>query len=89
MYTNYTHPISIMPLNIQHNNTEYTVEVLGKAIPSGKFFTCEVKGLGIYIVEAIANPLTKRYTWITDNEGANAQLMSLIRREIEKQLRAA
>lgn len=89
MYTNQINPISILPLNIEHNDTKYTVEVLGKAIPSGKFFTCEIKGLGIYIIEAIANPLTKRYTWVTDNEGANAQLMSLIRQEIEKQLRAA
>lgn len=82
----HTHPISIMPLCVDLNGYRYAVDVRGKAIPSGKFFTCEVKDVGIFIIEAIANPLTKCYTWIADHDKTHAPLISVIKKEIERQM---
>lgn len=79
--------ILIMPISITHNNESYDVEIRGKAIPSGKFFTCEIKGMGIFIIEAVANPLTKKYNWVMDTTGQHGHLMPLIRKEIENQMR--
>ena len=89
MSETYTRPIVLMPLSIVYNQQQYNVEVRGKAMPSGKFFTCEIKGAGMFILEAIANPLTKRYNWVADSNNEYGYLVPLIKQEIEKQMRAA
>lgn len=80
--------ILVMPISIIHNNENYDIEVRGTAIPSGKFFTCEIKGMGMFIIEAIANPLTKKYNWVMDTNGEYGYLMPRIKQEIENYLRA-
>ena len=78
-----------MPMSIIYNQECYNIEVRGKAMPTGKFFTCEIKGEGMFILEAIANPLTKKYNWVADMNTEYSHLMPLIKQEIEKQMRAA
>lgn len=78
-----------MPLSIMHNEECYNIEVRGKAIPSGKFFTCEVWGAGMFILEAVTNPLTKRYNWIADSNSEYDYLLPQIKQAIEKQMKAA
>lgn len=89
MNETYTRPITFMPLSIVYNQQCYNIDVRGKVMPSGKFFTCEIKGAGIFILEAIANPLTKKYNWVADTNTEYSYLMPLIKQEIEKQMRAA
>lgn len=81
--------IRIAPICIRLNDAQYDVDVMGKTLPSGKFFTCEVKGMGMFIIEAVANPLTKKYSWVVNATTDYAALIPLIKKEIENQMRAA
>ncbi len=89
MHTEYTRSIIISPISILFNEACYDIEIRGKILPSGKFFTCEVKDRGIFILEAVANPLTKKYNWVTTADNEFAPLVPIIRQEIEKQMKAA
>ncbi len=81
--------IRIAPISIRLNDAQYDIEVMGKSLPSGKFFTCEVKGMGMFIIEAVANPLTKKYKWVVNTTTDYSALIPLIKKEIENQMRAA
>ncbi len=77
-----------MPVSVSLGEGSFEGEFLGKNLPSGKLFTCYFPALGMFIVEAVVNPLTKKYTWKMENELEYAEFLVELSRSIERSIAA-
>jgi hypothetical protein len=73
-----------IPVQFTFKGKGYTAEVIGKAAPFNKYFTCRIPGANILILKAVPGAAPNQYSWTICHGNEFSYLAPFLGKEIEK-----